>query len=342
LERRLGDGEFTTEKAKTRRKTKIAFGQREAGTGTALRVDELSMAFGDNKLFSGLTFQIPAGERLGITGPNGTGKSTLLKILLGQIKANGGEFTLDGKLSIGYYAQEATQLDPTRTILEEIRAARPELPEQQARAYLGRYGFTGNDAFKTIGTISGGEQSRVRLASLVLSQPQMLVLDEPTNHLDIASREALEEALSEYNGTIITVSHDRYFLDRIVDRLLVIRPGECKIYVGNYSAYLEQVEQATQARQATKSKTGKSGKNARAEREDQPSRSSPYDSLSVDAIEEMIMEHETKLFDLQEKFGDSNVYKDADSLADLQEETQRVTAELSELNEAWQNRIEGM
>ena len=164
------------------------------------------------RLFTDLSLTVPAGSRLGITGPNGTGKTTLLKIVLGQVRADAGEFDLDVKAGVGYYAQEATELDPNRTVVQEILTVRQEWLESHARSYAARFLFRGEDPFKRVSQLSGGEQSRVRLMKIILANPNLLILDEPTNHLDIASREVLEEALLEFPGTIIAVSHDRYFL----------------------------------------------------------------------------------------------------------------------------------
>ncbi len=342
LERQLAAGEFVTEVSKTRQRARITFDKTESVGGTVLRVDELSRAFGEKALFSGLTFQVHAGDRVGITGPNGVGKSTLLKILLGEIPPTQGEFSFAARLNIGYYAQDRNDLDPTRSVVDELRAVRPEFSEHDARSYAARFMFRGDDAFKAIGTLSGGEQSRVRLATLILTQPDLLVLDEPTNHLDIPSREALEEALREFGGTIIAVSHDRYFLDRIVGRLLVMRPLECRMYEGDYSFYLQELERnrtitkgASPARKKIKGGGKKDNKGP-----DSRSRRSPFDHLSTEELEALVIERESQLAALHERFGDPTVCKDAEQLAELQEESEAVAAELAEIDAAWQERAD--
>jgi len=340
LQRRLKAGEFVTEKPTAKRTAKISFKKTEAREGTVLRCDELCMSYNANVLFTDLTLQVRTGERFGITGPNGTGKTTLLKIILGQVGATGGEFTLDGGLTIGYYAQENVDLDVDRTVVDEIRAAQPGLTEQDARSYLGRYLLTGEDAFKTLGMLSGGEQSRVRLATLILQEPQLLILDEPTNHLDIPSREALEEALYGFGGTIIVVSHDRYFLDRIVDRLLVIRRGNHAVYDGSYSYYIEQVERQKADSRGKTPASPKKDKSRNAAGGKKKSEPSPYDRLSIDELEKMVIEREAKLAELHERFADSAVYKDPDTLADLREEVEAVESDLAEVDAAWQQRAE--
>lgn len=337
LERQLAAGELVTELPQKRAPAKIRFAEAKDIEGVVLRVDELAVSFPGKRLFEGLWFQLSAGQRLGITGPNGVGKSTLLKVLVGECTAQSGTFEFGRKLSIGYYAQDRTGLDPKRTILEEVRAARPELSELQARSYAARFQFQGNDVFKPIGALSGGEQSRVRLATLILSQPDILILDEPTNHLDIPSREALEEALEEYAGTVIAVSHDRYFLDRAVERLLVIRREGCRMYEGNYSYYVEEVEQA---QAVEKTPTTKKQNSTKKKVLPAPRKSSPYDHLSVEQLEEMLIDRETKLSGLHERFGDPAVCRDPDLLAELQDEANILAEEIAAVDAAWQERAD--
>ncbi|MBI4718584.1 MAG: ATP-binding cassette domain-containing protein [Planctomycetes bacterium] len=203
-----------------------------------------------------------------------------------------------------------------------------------------------------MGVLSGGEQARVRLATLILQQPELLILDEPTNHLDIPSREVLEEALQEFSGTIIVVSHDRYFLDQVVDRLLVMRPEGCALYAGNYSYYIDQVEQKRSSATAAAGENptprrARGGEPRRrkavAAGEDAaraPRRTARYDRLSIEELEAMVVEREVKLAALQERFGDPEVYKDLDALEELQEEVDALTAELADVDAAWQERAD--
>jgi ATP-binding cassette subfamily F protein 3 len=340
LERRLAAGEFVTERISRRRKAAIAFKQADTDEDTVLRCDELCMSYGENILFTDVTFQVPSGGRFGITGPNGTGKTTLLRIILAEVAATGGDFTLDPKLTVGYYSQETVELDPDRTIVDEIRHARSDFTEHQARSYLARYLFTGEDVFKTLGMLSGGEQSRVRLATLILQEPQVLVLDEPTNHLDIPSREVLEEALLNFGGTIIVVSHDRYFLDRIVDRLLVLRRTSHGLYNGNYSYYIAQVELEKAAVKGETPARRRSAEKRVAGRDEKKSAPSPYDRLSIDELEAMVIERETELATLHERFADPAVCRDPDALAELREEVELLEADLAEVDAAWQERVE--
>ena len=340
LARRLKAGEFVTENVAREKTTKLSFEQADAGQGCLLRCDGLTKRYDDNVLFENLSFQVQAGQRLGITGPNGTGKTTLLKIVLGQVKAELGQVELDPKRSVGYYEQEsATTLDPNRTVLDEFKADYPDRKDEHIRSMLGAYLFSGEDVFKPLGALSGGEQSRVRLAKLIMQSPEMLILDEPTNHLDIASREALESALSDFGGAVIVVSHDRYFLDRIVDHLLVMRKEGCQLYPGHYSYYIDLVEQErTQQQQA---KVGRQKKRKAAAQKARPP-STPYDHLDLDEIEERIMARETELTALNERFGDASVYQDLDALALLREKVDEVKQALEDLNTAWEAHVAKM
>jgi len=340
LERRLKAGEFSTEAPPKRQTAGITFSRASAQTGVVLRVSELCMAYGENTLFTDLTFQVHAGQCFGITGPNGCGKTTLLRITLGELAPTAGSIELDPKLRVGYYSQEQAELDPERTVVDEIRAAGIGFSEQDARALLARFLFRGDDVFKSLGRLSGGEQSRVRLATLMLDAPDILILDEPTNHLDIRSREALENALRDFAGTIVVVSHDRYFLDRQVDRLLVMRSDKCAVYEGNYSHYIEQIE-----KQRERLKPGASPNRKKPKRQDSLPRKpksspSPYDGLSADELEELVVQHETELAALHERFGDSSVYKDPAVLEELLEQTEVLERELAEVDAAWQERAE--
>ena len=181
------------------------------------------------------------GERIGLIGPNGSGKTTLLKALIGEEEADSGLIRWGANLNIGYYDQRLGDFDPENTVIDELREDR-DVREQDARNILAMMLFRGDDIYKPVGLLSGGERARVRLAQLLIDRPNVLVLDEPTNHLDIASREALEGALKPFEGTIICVSHDRYFLDKIVNRLLVLRPPDTIDFSGNYTAWHRKLD----------------------------------------------------------------------------------------------------
>jgi ATP-binding cassette subfamily F protein 3 len=197
------------------------------------------MAFGDDLILLGLKHTFWRGERVGIVGANGSGKTVLGRLLTGQLAPTDGEIWRGPSIEIGYYAQGHETLDMQATLVETIRAVKP-MYEEQAVGFLGKFLFPYQMVQQPVRSLSGGERSRLQLARLMLSGANCLVLDEPTNHLDIASAEVLEGALSDYTGTVITISHDRYFLDRIADRTVEIADGDITLYEGGYSAYLEQ------------------------------------------------------------------------------------------------------
>jgi ATP-binding cassette subfamily F protein 3 len=360
LERRLKAGEFTLEKSAQRARVKIAFGadaDRIQSGKDVLEVEGLCKRYGAKVLFTDLSLRVPAGRRLGITGPNGTGKTTLLKIVLGQIPANRGKYRFAAKASIGYYAQEAAELDPDKTVVQEILSTRPDLLESQARSFAARFLFRGDEPFKRIEQLSGGEQSRVRLMKIILTSPNVLILDEPTNHLDIPSREVLEQALAEFPGTIIVVSHDRYLLDRICDRLLVMRDNQHALYQGNYSYYIEQIERERAAAEAaaaaaTGDRAKKSRPSSRAGGRDaagagrtagstRPTQArSRFARLKLEELEALIIEREQQLERLHERFGDVQLYREAGAVVRLREEFETRKSELQEAEADWTARAE--
>ena len=210
-----------------------------------LFADGLSKSFGTQLLFSGVNLDIKRGEKLAIIGPNGTGKTTLLKIIMGLEPADKGELDFGSLVEPAYYDQEHQVLDPDNTVFDEISDAYPYMNNTQIRNLLASFLFTGDDVFKQIRDLSGGEKGRVSLAKLMLSKANLLLLDEPTNHLDITSKEILEEALRNYEGTVICVSHDRYFINRIATRILELDHQHFINYQGNYDYYLEKQADAT-------------------------------------------------------------------------------------------------
>lgn len=212
-----------------------------------LTVEQLSKGFDSKMLFKDVSFEIKRGEHVAVIGDNGTGKTTLLKILNQVISADAGSFTLGSKVKIGYYDQEHHVLHDDKTIFDEISDDYPTLNNTQIRNTLAAFQFTGDEVFQLIGKLSGGEKGRVSLAKLMLSEANFLILDEPTNHLDITSKEILEHALNEYTGTVLYVSHDRYFINQTANRILELVNQTFVNYIGNYDYYLEKKEELTAA-----------------------------------------------------------------------------------------------
>ncbi|MFR4171449.1 MAG: ABC-F family ATP-binding cassette domain-containing protein [Lachnospiraceae bacterium] len=210
-----------------------------------LKVEGLEKGFDGHTLFSDLNFEIKRGERVAIIGNNGTGKTTILKILNGLLAPDGGSFTLGSKVHIGYYDQEHHVLHMEKTLFEEISDTYPNMSNTEIRNVLAAFLFTGDDVYKRIQDLSGGERGRVSLAKLMLSEANFIILDEPTNHLDITSKEILENALNQYEGTVLYVSHDRYFINQTATRILELTGNTLVNYIGNYDYYLEKKEELT-------------------------------------------------------------------------------------------------
>ena len=223
----------------------LRFSPQVVSGNDVLNVEHLSKSFPGNPLFTDLNFSISRGEKVAVIGDNGTGKTTVLKILNELEPADSGTFTLGSKVNIGYYDQEHQLLSMDKTLVEEISDVYPDMTGTQIRNVLASFLFTGDDVFKRVRDLSGGERGRLALARLMLSKSNFLILDEPTNHLDIVSKEILEEAIRNYSGTVLYVSHDRYFINQTATRILELKNGTLISYIGNYDYYLEKVDELT-------------------------------------------------------------------------------------------------
>ncbi len=356
LERLLKENPDYLEKGAAQKSIHFSFADTNAKSDLVLRVENLKKAFGELVLFDNLSFDVNSGDRLGITGPNGTGKTTLLRLAMNQLTPDAGMIRLGVSLKIGYLDQQAMTLNPDNTVLEEARTVRVDLSPEVIRGKLGAFLFSGDDVFKTVSDLSGGQQNRLMLCKLVLSEPDVLLLDEPTNHLDIASRETLEVALVDYNGTVIAVSHDRYFLDRVMDRLLIIgADGEGKQRFGSvdtiptartdtdgvFSTYVLKI-QANRA-EAEKQKIAESRKNrkqgdSQTPKNKAPDHLQPFNKYSTEQIEEMIHTQELTLEQMEYSFGDEAVYQNHERLTQLQADFDDEKQKLAVLYEAWEYR----
>jgi ATP-binding cassette subfamily F protein 3 len=354
LKRLLKENPDFLEKPASRKTINFSFGKTDRKSDLVLRCEGLSKSFDDLTLFENLTFDILNGQRVGITGPNGTGKSTFLRLALGQIEPSSGSVRMGKNLRVRYLDQHGDVLDPSMNVLDEALAANKSLSSEQVRNRLGAFLFTGDDVFKKCGDLSGGQRNRLMLCKLVLANPDVLVMDEPTNHLDIASREMLEAALADYAGTMIVVSHDRYFLDSIVDKLIVVGMDEfgsrClgktefidakpsySYYASLVSKRKESHQQKLQTR-AAGSRKRRPASTGRKSRSKTPEELKRYNKYSIEQIEELIIELEQELAGMKERFGDETIYKNPELLSELQQSYDLKTAELELLYRAYERR----
>ncbi len=330
LERQLADGELTLERPVERRKFEFDFDADVDEGRVVIEAIGLSKSYGPRTLFSGVSLKLGSKHRMGIIGPNGVGKSTLLKIITGALTPDAGTVRIDGRARTAYFTQDASDLDPEQTVLGSVLAVRPDLDEARARSLLGHFLFSGEDVFKPAGRLSGGEQSRVRLVRMILSHPNVLILDEPTNHLDIRAREALEDALSDFPGAILAVSHDRYFLDRIADRIFEMQPESCRLIQGNYSDYSRVAEaEASERARAAREERARPGE-PRAQR---PAEKRSKRKLAE--IEDELARVSKEIDAIHEQFADPGVYKDGPRMAALRAELDRCQARSAELESLW-------
>ena len=310
-----------------------------------LTVEELSKSFPEQILFTDISFQIKRGERVALIGNNGTGKTTMLKILNDLIPADSGTFTLGSKVQIGYYDQEHHVLHPEKTIFEEISDTYPTLTETEIRNMLAAFLFTNDDVFKLISSLSGGERGRVSLAKLMLSEANFLILDEPTNHLDIASKEILEEALNSYTGTVLYVSHDRYFINQTATRILELTNQAVVNYIGDYDYYLEKKEELTEKYapiQQTEETTSdeatpaaSEGKLTWQQQKEEQARKRKQEA-ELKKTEQRIEELETRDKEIDETLVLPDVCTNVGRCAELSREKDKIQAELEELYEKWE------
>lgn len=310
-----------------------------------LMVEGLAKSFGENHLFSGISFEMKRGERVALIGDNGTGKTTMLKIINELISFDKGRITLGTNVHIGYYDQEHQVLDDDKTLFEEISDARPQFTNTQVRNILAAFLFTDDDVFKRICDLSGGEKGRVSLAKLMLSEANFLILDEPTNHLDITSKEILEEALNRYTGTVLFVSHDRYFINKTATRILDLTEQTVVNYIGNYDYYLEKRDVQMQGIAAagknvrTEEKSDKAKLDWKQKKEEQTRIRKRETALK--RAEEEIAEKEAHLQKLNEEMNRDEVVTDAGRLSEIHQELTRLSEELEKLYEVWEALAEG-
>ena len=301
-----------------------------------LSVEGLSKSFGSRKLFEDVSFEIKKGEKVALIGNNGTGKTTILKIINHIIEADSGKVRLGANVEIGYYDQEHNVLHMDKTAFEEIGDAYPDMSNTQIRNMLACFLFTGDDVFKKIGDLSGGERGRVSLAKLMLSNANFLILDEPTNHLDIMSKEILESALNRYTGTVLYVSHDRYFINKTAGRIIELSANTVTNYIGNYDYYLEKrdILAPKEIKAAKEEKSTAVKDDWKAQKEEQARIRKRQSDIAK--IEKSIEKLEAENAGIDEQLALPEVYTDVPKLMKLNERKQQIDAELTKLYEEWE------
>ena len=350
-EKMLDKIEVIEKPSEVRADMKLTLMPRILSGNDVLTVEHLAKSFDSHKLFTDVNFEIKRGEHVAIIGDNGSGKTTLLKILNGLVPADQGTFRLGSNVEIGYYDQEHHVLHSDKTLFEEISDDYPYLNNTQIRNVLAAFLFTGEDVFKRISDLSGGERGRVSLAKLVLSNANFLILDEPTNHLDIMSKEILEDALNGYEGTILYVSHDRYFINRTAHRILDLTEGQFVSYVGNYDYYLEKHDtvmaaieanapQNADADSAVAAKAAESEVKLdwKAQKEEQARLRKKENDLKK--CEEKIAELEARISEIDTEMSDPTIGTQVAKLQELSKEQTSCQEQLEKLYEQWEELAE--
>lgn len=300
-----------------------------------LSVDNVSMAFDGVPLFNNISFDIKKGEKTALIGPNGIGKTTLFKIILSRLEAKSGSVKLGSNVVIGYYDQEQSDLNLNKTIFDEISDSYPDLTITQIRNVLAAFVFTGDDVFKTIGSLSGGEKGRVALAKIMLSNANFLILDEPTNHLDINSKEILEQAIQGYTGTVLYISHDRYFINSTASKIVELNKDKATIYLGNYDYYTEKLKEneivKTEEVKYVETETKLDWKKQKEIQAQQRKKDN-----QIKKIENEIEETENKIEELDNLLATEEVYTNSMRSREIYEEKESLEEKLMELYEEFE------
>lgn len=307
-----------------------------------LKVEELKKSFDNTTLFEKVNFDIKRGEKVAIIGVNGVGKSTLFKILLGKVRQDDGEIRIGTNVHIGYYDQEQQELDETKTIFQEIADTYPTMDNGRIRTVLAAFVFTGDDIYKTISTLSGGEKGRISLAKIMLSNANVLMLDEPTNHLDMYSKEILEDAINQYEGTVIYISHDRYFINRTAQKILELTPNGVKQYLGDYQYYLEKKQQQKIQLQESETKQQQivtdvvsEGKADWLKQKQQQSEQRKAEA-KVNKVEKEIEQTENDIAELDKMLFQEEISSDFSKAQELFEKKTKLEKHLEQLYEKWE------
>ena len=299
-----------------------------------LTISDLSMGFNDKILFDDINLNVYKGDKIGLVGKNGVGKTTLFKIICNNLEAIKGKCDLGARVSIGYYDQEQKTLSNQNTVMDEFWDAYPKMNNFEVRSHLAKFNFFDEDLFKSVGELSGGERARLELLKLMLSKSNFLLLDEPTNHLDIESKEVLENAIVDYSGTVLTISHDRYFLNKVVNKIWYLEDGKITEFYGNYDYFLEKLNEKNEAEEKIISKTEIEKEKKKKKEKEKEER----------AKKQKLKEIENKIFEIEEKIEICNkdiqnpeIFNDKDKFLQIGEDLSKLIKEKEKLYLEWEN-----
>jgi len=328
-------------------KVSFRFPEPERSGQVVMKLDNLHKSYDDNVVFDGIDYEIERGDKIAVVGPNGAGKSTLIRILAGNEPYQDGKRIVGHNVTVNYFAQhQAEELDPKKDALESMHDAGSGEKESRLRTILGCFLFQGDDVFKKVKVLSGGEKSRLALAKMLLSPANLLIFDEPTNHLDMSSKNILQQAIQQYEGTCLIVSHDRDFLDPIVNKVLDVQPGYIKTYLGNVSYYLnkkkEEAEQdaATESAQQSEEENSqlsrKEQRRIEAEQRNERNRRTKPVRNNIQAVEKEIEQMENRKDEIEETMAQPDFYDDADKVKEFSLEYDQLKADLTDRYSKWE------
>jgi len=333
--RKMLDRMERIERPRRERRIALQFDASRRGADQAIEIKRLSKKYDGTVLLRDLSLIVRHQDRLGVIGPNGAGKTTLLRILTGQETAEGGSFRFGHGVEVGYYDQTRMDLNEDDTVLEEVWSVTPRRTSGEMRSFLGRFLFSGDDVYQKVGALSGGEQSRVALAKLILSPANLLILDEPTNHLDVPSRMVLEQALAGFGGTLLIVSHDRYFLNKLVRRILFLESGEWRLYEGDYSYFERQREEERSRAARRNASTRARPKRQEYRRRKARERTRTRKRRRFEEIEDEIMGLEDELIQIDDLLGQPEVASDWSQIHPLNQKQEELRHRMDQLYEEW-------
>lgn len=316
------------------KKTQLKFTPKVKSGRDVLAIEDVSRVFEDGPLFENASFNIYRGEKVGLIGGNGVGKTSLFKMILGQIPNSSGEIHLGHKVNIGYFDQEQTNLDVEKTVLDEIWDDNPHFTHYQLRSVLSKFLFVGDDIFKEIKDLSGGERGRLALLKMMLSDANFLLMDEPTNHLDIDSKEILEDALNDYEGTLLVISHDRYFLNSVAHRIIELTPQGSQEFLGNYDYYIKKKKEAEKPVELEEGKTKTQIKLDR-KKEKELKAQLKKEKKALEKLEAEISELELAIEEYDSLLCQENIYSNPDRVLEVGQKREENQAKLDLLYEEW-------